>query len=92
MEPTVCLFACLFGVGQAWGISEEGLEQVDFFPFTNQSEWITAKRLLHFVLVDITEVWNRFTCISEKRQKSGKQGNEWAYICLYDTFLCRIKN
>lgn len=45
----------LFGLGQELDVVERRRKQASS-SCADQSEWITAMRLLHFVLVDITEV------------------------------------
>lgn len=52
MDWNICLLACLSGPGQEWGVTERKPEQASSPSLINQSEWITAKRLLHFVLVE----------------------------------------
>lgn len=50
------------------GVMGRRPEQASSPSYANQSEWITAMCLLHFVLVDITEVWGNFICISRKKR------------------------
>ena len=50
------------------GVMGRRPEQASCPSYADQSEWITAMCLLHFVLVDITEAWGNFTYISGKKR------------------------
>lgn len=49
MEWNTYLLACLSGLGQKWDVMERKPEQASSPSLINQNEWITVKRLLHFV-------------------------------------------